>query len=158
MNFFDSAYITFINSEIEQVAHGLSISRSDHIVVSGNNIHNVNSDTLDFVQVSNAVISGNALHDFFPTDGNHPDAMQFGTVNSVTPSHDITISDNLIYRGAGANAQGVFMGDELGNMPLQNVTITNNIVLGTGSSAIRQIHPHRWAHCQRQHPPDLRWR
>jgi Ca2+-binding RTX toxin-like protein len=137
---FESAYLSFTNSEIEQVAHGLSVARSDNIVVSGNNIHNVNSDTLDFVQVSNVVIKGNALHDFNPTDGNHPDAMQFGTANSTVSSHDVTISDNLIYRGAGENTQGIFMGDEVGNLAFQNFTITGNTIVGTGASAIRATH------------------
>jgi hypothetical protein len=140
VNFFDCSYITFTNSEVEQVSHGLSISRSDHVVVSGNNIHHVNSDTLDFVQVSNAVISGNALHDFFTTDGNHSDAMQFGTANSTVASHDVTISDNLIFRGGGGNTQGIFISDELGTMPFADFTVADNLIIGTGSSAIRPTH------------------
>ena len=137
IRFFDSAYLTFSNSEVEQVAHGVSFARSDHITVSGNNIHNVSSDTLNFAQVSYVHVTGNALHDFYPTDGAHPDAMQFGTANSTVGSHDITISDNLIYRGAGQNSQGIFMRDEVGDIRASNFTITNNVVVGTGSSGIR---------------------
>jgi len=137
---FDSNNLAFTNNEVDQVAHGIGIARSDHIVVSGNNIHNVNSDALDFTQDSNLVVRGNVLHDFFPTEGNHPDAMQFGTANTTTPSHDVTISDNLIYRGAGQNTQGIFISDEVGNLAFQNFTITGNTVVGTGSSALRATH------------------
>jgi hypothetical protein len=66
--------------------------------------------------------------------------MQFATANSVIPSSDITISGNLIYRGNGQNTQGIFMGDELDNMPFQNVTITDNLIAGTASSALRPTH------------------
>jgi hypothetical protein len=66
--------------------------------------------------------------------------MQFATSNSTVASHDVTISDNLIYRGAGQNAQGIFLGDEVGNLPFQNFTITGNTVVGTGASAIRATH------------------
>jgi Ca2+-binding RTX toxin-like protein len=140
MRFFDSSYIAFTNSEVEQLAHGVSVARSDHILIAGNNIHNVNSDALDLSQVSDAMIRGNVLHDFFPTDGNHPDAIQFGTAGTTVASHDVTISDNLIYRGSGENTQGIFMGDEVGNLAFQNFSITGNTIIGTGSSALRATH------------------
>lgn len=140
IRFFDSSYVNFTNSEVDQVAHGVSFARSDHLVVTGNNIHDVNSDTLDFSQVSNVTIAHNALHDFYPTNGAHPDAMQFMTAGTTSASHDVTISDNLIYRGAGQNTQGIFFGDEVGTLPFQNVTVTGNLIIGTGSSAIRPTH------------------
>lgn len=140
LNFFDCDGIGVTNCEIERAAHGLSVARSDNITVTGNNIHHMNADTLDFVQVGNVTVSGNALHDFYPTLGNHPDAMQFATVNSTKSSHDIAITGNLIYRGQGQNAQGIFMGDELEIYPFQNVTITDNLIVGTGSSALRPTH------------------
>jgi hypothetical protein len=37
--------------------------------------------------------------------------------NSTKPSHDVTIADNLIWRGAGDNAQGIWISDDLGGMP-----------------------------------------
>ncbi len=140
LNFFDSSYVGVTDSEIDHVSHGNSYARSDHITVARNHIHDVNSDTLDFVQVGNVLVTANVLDDFFPTEGNHPDAMQFGTYNSTTPSHDVQITDNLIHRGAGQNSQGIFISDEVGTLPFQNFAITGNTVIGTGSSALRPTH------------------
>lgn len=140
LNFFDCQYVTVTNSDVSQLAHGVQVARCDHVTITGNNVHHMNSDALDFVQVSDLTVSGNALHDFYPTVGNHPDAMQFGTANSTKPSRDITIKDNLIYRGSGENTQGIFFGDELNNMPFANVTVDGNLIVGTGSSALRATH------------------
>ncbi len=140
VNFFDSTNIAFTNSEIEQVSHGLSVARSTDILVSGNHIHHVNSDTLDFTQDTFLEVSTNVLHDFYPTEGNHPDAMQFGTYGTATPSHDLLVTDNLIYGGAGQGSQGIFMGDEVGTLPFQSTTLSKNVIIDFSGYAVRPTH------------------
>lgn len=140
IRFFDSEGIRVVNSEFQQLAHAVSIARSSEIVVSSNRIHNIDSDGLDFAQVSKVVVSGNVFHDFRPTDGAHPDAIQFMTARTTTPSQDVLITDNLIYRGGGEYTQGIFFGDEVGNLPFLDVTISYNTIVGTGWSAIRPTH------------------
>jgi parallel beta-helix repeat protein len=137
---YDSSHINLTNSEFQQLADGFSVTRSSDIVISGNTIHNMESDGLDFSQVANLKVMGNILYDFHPVAGDHPDAIQFMTVGTTVASHDITVSDNLIYRGAGDYAQGVFMSDEVETLPFQHVTISDNVIVGTGYSAIRPTH------------------
>lgn len=140
ISFFDSNNITVSNSVFQQLSSGLGFTRSSNIVVSGNHIHDMESDALDFNQMSNLRVTGNVIHDIFPVPGDHPDNMQFMTAGTSVASHDITVSGNLMYKGAGAYAQGIFMGDEVGTLPFQNVTLSDNLIVGTGWSAIRPTH------------------
>jgi hypothetical protein len=103
---------------------------TDTLVIRRNNLHDMNSDCIDIGNVSNVTVSDNWGHDWHTTAGNHPDFCQF-----TADCHNVTISGNLIERGAGNNTQGVFPGD--GNHT--NVDIDGNMVAGTGASGIRPI-------------------
>src|SRR3546814_18292453 len=50
-----------------------------------------------------------------------------------------SVSDNLIVRGDGEGAQGIFLRDQLGHLPYEHVTISNNAIAGTGYNGIRVI-------------------
>lgn len=140
LTFFSCANVAVTNCEIEQLAKGPTFTDTHGVTVLGNHIHHMMSDALDFAQVSDVKIAGNALGDFYPTNGAHADAIQFMTFGTTTPSRDIVISDNLIYRGGGTNTQGIFFGDELETMAAFNTTISNNVIVGTSTSAIRPTH------------------
>ena len=64
------------------------------------------------------------------SDTEHPDAIQFWTSGFNYSSSNITIDDNTITRGAGSAVQGIFMRDEVGNIPYQNVQIEGNEIIG----------------------------
>jgi hypothetical protein len=140
ISFFDSKSITVTNSEFQQLSSGVGFTRSSNIVLSGNDIHDMRSDGVDLSQVDHVSITGNVIHDIFPEAGDHPDAIQFMTAGTTVASHDIDVSGNLIYRGAGAYTQGIFMNDEVGTLPVQTTTISDNTIVGTGWSGIRPIH------------------
>ena len=125
----DSRNVSVTNSDIHNIGTGISYIDSDTVLLSGNKLHNIQSDGMHGGGTSNITITGNTLTDFSPKAGDHPDAIQFWTTATTTSAHDITITNNIITRGAGAAVQGIFMGNEK-MLEYKNVTITGNAVVG----------------------------
>ena len=98
------------NSEIQNIGTGISYINSDQVLISDNNLHNLQSDAMHGGGTSDITITHNTFSDFAGVG--HPDAIQFWTTGSAVAAHDITISDNTITRGSGAVVQGVFMGGD----------------------------------------------
>lgn len=120
--------VKVVNSNFTQLFRAVTFGATTDITLSGNTVKGVRSDGFDFVAVKRVLIENNLLTDFFRTSVDHPDAIQFWTTNSTTPSTDIVIRNNQILQGNGAGIQGIFMRDELGTLPFENVTIENNLV------------------------------
>ena len=125
----DSRNVSVTNSDIHNIGTGISYINSDTVMLSGNTLHNIQSDGIHGGGTSNITITGNTFTDFSPKAGDHPDAIQFWTSGTTTSAHDITISNNIITRGAGAAVQGIFLGNEK-MLEYKNVTITGNAVVG----------------------------
>ncbi|WP_162854526.1 right-handed parallel beta-helix repeat-containing protein [Sphingobium estronivorans] len=125
-----SENISVTNSEFHHLWNGISVLDSSHLNVTGNYFHDIRTDGFRGGGVSNLVVSGNYFTDFHPAAGDHPDAIQLWTTNTTTSAHDIVISDNIVTRGDGDVIQGIFLRDQVGTLPYQNVTITGNMVLG----------------------------
>lgn len=137
LRFEGSSNISVTNSEFQQLERAMAIGSGDHIVVSGNYVHDVEVTGVMFAQVGHVTVSGNTFSNFRPVVGvDHPDAIQFLTSGTTAPSHDISVTDNLIYRGTGEATQGIFFRDQLTTMHYQNVTIANNLIDGTGYGGI----------------------
>jgi hypothetical protein len=136
-----SSNISITNSELQQLGRVGAISSTSGITITGNNVHDIRSDGFDFgAPVDHVLISGNTFRTFVPSAGDHPDAIQFWTSGATASSHDITISGNVIDLGNGAATQGIFFRDQLGNFPYLNVTISDNVINGTGYNGIRLGH------------------
>src|SRR3546814_514909 len=61
----------------------------------------------------------------------HPDAIQLWTTNTTESARNISITGNVFERGDGDIIQGIFLRDQSGGkLPYQDVTISDNIVLG----------------------------
>ena len=136
LRFEGSSNISVTNSEFQQLVRAIAIGSGDNIVVSGNHVHDIEVTGVIFAQVGNVTVSGNTIHNFHTAVGDHPDAIQFLTSGTTAPSHDISITDNVIYRGTGDAAQGIFLRDQLTTLNYQNVTIANNLIDGTGYGGI----------------------
>ena len=115
---------------------GLSVSDSSGTVISGNNVHDIRSDGMDFVHVTGVTIAHNHIHDFRTDPGSldHPDMIQFWTAGTTAPSTGIVIKGNLLDSGSGPWTQSIFLGNEaaasLGtSMYYRDVTIANNVVV-----------------------------
>ena len=125
----DSKNVSVSNSDIHHLGTGISYINSDTVLLSGNKLHNIQSDAMHGGGTSNITITGNTFTDFAPKAGDHPDAIQFWTTGTTVSAHDIVVTDNIITRGAGSVIQGIFMGNEK-MLEYKNVTITGNAVVG----------------------------
>ena len=125
-----STNVTVSNSEFYNGWHALSMLDNNGLTVSGNYIHDIRTDGIRGGGNSNLLITRNTLTDFYPAALDHPDAIQIWTGNTTTSASNIAITDNVIVRGNGGPVQGIFMRDQVGTLPYQNVTVTGNIVAG----------------------------
>jgi Ca2+-binding RTX toxin-like protein len=125
----DSTNLSLTNSEFQSLWYGIEHLNDTGLTLTGNNLHNIRMDGIRGGGSSNVIVSNNTLSDFHPLTGEHPDGIQFWTTNTVTPTHDVTVNDNLITRGAGVPVQGVFLADEA-SVGYQHIHISGNGVIG----------------------------
>jgi Right handed beta helix region len=120
-------FVKITNSRFEQLGRGTVFSSSSDIVLQGNAYSNMRTDGADFGDVQRVLVDNNTFKDFYPTGGDHPDAIQFTTAGTTRPSTDIVVSNNQIFQGKGLGVQGIFFRDQVGTLPYQNVKIINNL-------------------------------
>lgn len=120
-----------INSELEQLGRGGNFNGSQNVTIAGNNVHDIRSDGFDFAQVKNVLVDNNRFTNFQPISTDHPDAIQFWTANTTSPSTDIVIRNNVVLQGHGSGVQGIFLRDDKGGLPYDRVTIQNNFISGS---------------------------
>jgi Right handed beta helix region len=128
LNFVDSRNVTVKASRFEQLGRGLSASGSTDIMISGNIFRHMRTDGANFANVQRVTIDGNKFSDFFVGEGDHPDAIQFWTAGTKQASSNIIIRNNQIFQGRGAGTQGIFLTDQVGSLPYENVRIENNLL------------------------------
>jgi len=127
----NSKNITVSNSEFQQLSYGVTHLNSQGVTVTDSFFHDVRTGGVRGGGSSQVTITDNDFRDFHPFQWDHPDAIQFWTTEVKQAASDILISGNVIMRGGGAPIQGVFMRDEQGIYPYKNVTITDNLVVGS---------------------------
>ena len=133
--------ISVTNSQFQQAASGITELNNSNITISGNSFHNIETDGIDNGGSSNVSILNNTFTNFQPaTSSAHPDAIQFWTTNTTASAHNITVSGNTISVGSGGQTQGIFMSDQVGDLPYQNVTISNNTITGELYNSISVTH------------------
>ncbi|MGR3371539.1 MAG: right-handed parallel beta-helix repeat-containing protein [Pseudooceanicola nanhaiensis] len=129
--------LTVEDTEIRTFLRGMLIHECRDILVRGNNLHGMQADAMDFVQVSNVRIEGNFIHDFArsPESKHHPDMIQFWTAGTNRPSRDVVIRGNLLAAGNGPWSQTIFARNEVVDrggpeeMWYRNFTITDNLII-----------------------------
>jgi Ca2+-binding RTX toxin-like protein len=137
----NSSNVTVSNSQFSQMLRGVVESNDTGVTVTGSKFTALGSDGIDFAGTSNVTISNNTFSDFLPTiNGNHPDAIQSWTSNTTASESNISITGNTINSAGGAAIQGIFMADNLGNLPFLNVTIANNTVTAEAYNGIDVVH------------------
>lgn len=135
----DGSNIVVANSDFHNLHHGLGHLNLDGLIVRNNRFHNLRDDGVRGGGSSNVLIQSNSCysnHPDGPMDTDHPDCIQFWTSNTTVIAHDITITGNNYNVGTGYPTQGIFVRDELGNLPLNRVTISNNTISGAGYNPI----------------------
>ena len=111
----NSSNITISGSEFADWARAAIFTRTSGIEISGNDVHDIRSDGMDFAQVTDVLIEDNWFHDFSTASasGDHADMIQFWTSGTTAPSERITIRGNVFDSGDGGATQGIFMRNEL---------------------------------------------
>jgi hypothetical protein len=125
-----STDIVVKNSELFDVGTALRILDSRNVTVANTRFHDLRGDGIQGAGSSYVTLTGNNFSNFYPKPGDHPDAMQFFTLNTKASATNLTFTNNVFVRGAGAPVQGIFLGNEI-RMPYQQVVITGNTLLGT---------------------------
>jgi hypothetical protein len=128
LNFVDSRGVTVKASRFEQLGRGVQMSGSTDLTLTGNVFRQMRTDGMNFANVQRVLIDSNMFSDFFVGEGDHPDAIQFWTLGTKQASTNIIIRNNQIFQGRGAGTQGIFLTDQVGTLPYQNVRIENNLL------------------------------
>ena len=125
----NSTDVKVIGSEFQEFSHAVSLMGGSDVRVESNSFHDLRSDGVMSAGTSRVQIIGNAFTDFFPAEGDHPDAIQFLTRGTTEKAQDILVSGNLITRGEGRIIQGVFITDQI-DIGYERVTVTDNVIVG----------------------------
>lgn len=132
----NSSNVSVVDSEFEQLWHGINFLDSDNVWIEGNAFHDLRTDGIRGGGTSDITVQYNSFTNFFAADGDHGDAIQFWTSRTATSAGDIVITGNVVTRGEGGILQGIFLRDESGAFPFQHVVVTNNLVIGGSNHGI----------------------
>lgn len=126
-----SSNVTVSNSDFHELGIAITHLDSEYLKITGNNIHTIRWDGIDGGGSRHVVVSENYLTDFHPMPGDHQDAIQFWTTGTSRAGSDILVTNNVIVRGDGVPMQGVFIQDEAGDKQYTDVTVADNLLIGT---------------------------
>ena len=126
----NSQGITVSSSDFTKVGSGIGFADSSNLTFAHNTFHDLETDGIFGGGSSHVVVDGNAFSDFHPMPGDHPDAIQFFAGTGGVHGSDITVSNNVITRGAGEVIQGIFV------EATDNITIVGNAMTGTAYNGI----------------------
>ena len=136
----ESREVSVTQSEFRDLGYGISHLNSNSVTIARNEFHQLQFDGVRGGGSSNVTIDGNLFRDFHPARGDHPDAIQFWTTNTDVIARNIVITNNAVIRGDGAAVQGIFLRDEEGDRPYENVVISGNVVAGSTYNGILVSH------------------
>lgn len=102
--------------------------------------HKIQTDAYDHAQCDHVLLEHVGGTDFRPAQGDHCDLIQFWSKGMTAPSHDIIIRGAWFVQGSGAAAQGVFMRDESGGLPYDNVLIEDCFIASELQNGISVDH------------------
>jgi Ca2+-binding RTX toxin-like protein len=124
--------VSVTGSTFQNIQNGITEGNNTGVTISNNQFSGISGDGIDNGGSSNVSITGNAFTDFVMTPvGQHQDAIQFWTTNTTASASNITIDDNSVKQGTGVAVQGIFVTDQTnGQLPYENLTISNNTVVG----------------------------
>jgi hypothetical protein len=126
-----SSNVSITNSNFHDLAEGITHLDSTGLLFSGDTFSKIEIHGIQGAGSSNVTIKNNTFTDFWPLNGDHPDAIIFWTDTAVPHTQNINISDNLITRGSGGAIQGIMLARSAGSGDFLNVSISNNVIVGT---------------------------
>lgn len=139
-----SSDVVIENNEFTTWHRALVVGGSKDVQVTGNDVHSIRSDGMNFSGVRNVLIEDNHIHDFVRSEGSgdHADMIQFWT-NGGSRSADITIRGNTLDVGDGNGTQSIFMRNDMVDRGLageemfyRNLLIEENVILNNHTHGI----------------------
>jgi len=128
--FSGSTGVSVTNSNLHDMNAAIVANNDIGLNISNNSFTNLSKGGVEMGGGSNIVINNNTFTNFYVGLGVHADAIQAYTSSATTTASNVSITNNVITRGAGNAVQGIFIADNAGNQPYHNLTIANNSVLG----------------------------
>jgi hypothetical protein len=131
-----SSNVSVTNSEFDHLTSGIHYFNNDNVTLQGNKVSYIVNDGFIGSATSNLVIKDNYFTNFQHTGPVHPDCIQLYTKPGDTPAHDILITGNVYNRGNGTPVQGIWIRNDTGLAPFENVTVSNNTIIGSAYQGI----------------------
>ncbi len=125
----DSKNFTIINSDILNLKNGFNFSNITGVDIKNNNFRGMSNDGMIVGGLIGAEISGNDFRNFKSNPNTkHKDGIQFNTSDSIAPSRNVLIKDNVIVNPE--QSHGIFFGNGLAHKKAtayyQDITIADN--------------------------------
>jgi len=124
------SYITISNSKFVHMGVAITANKNDNINVTRNLFSEMSKGGVEMGAVGFVSIADNVFTNFETGRGLHPDGVQIYTAGMPTQSHDISVVGNLVFRGNGNAIQGLFIQDEGVASAFNNLTVSDNAVIG----------------------------
>lgn len=131
----ESERVSVTNSEFHDVKQAIQLLNVENVAISGNSFSDIGGGAVRGSGVSNSQITDNHFSSFHDASGS-AGAIQLNTTQQAKSAHDIVITGNVIVRGDGDPMQAIFIRDQGGKLPYQDLTVTDNVVLGGAYNAI----------------------
>src|SRR5690625_5055010 len=137
--------IVLEGNELTNAIYAATIRFSSDVIVRDNEFHNIRIDGLRFGAVEDVLIEDNHFHDFVTREGlgDHRDMIQFWTTDTVTPTRNVVIRDNILDSGTGIDTQSIFMRNELVDsgragheLFYRDILIENNLIYNAHTHGI----------------------
>jgi hypothetical protein len=144
INVAGSADVSFHKIDVSQAFRGIIGDRCQRLRITQSDLHELQSDGIDFTDVDDSLIDLNRIFDFDPFmlpdgAGDHPDAIQFWSIGQQSDAEGNTISNNLITFHPLRRGQGFWLADALfgghKKTVLRNNLITNPLWQGVNVQA-----------------------
>lgn len=132
----NTSHVSISDSKFEYMHAGMISNNNSFVDIERNVFRHLSKSGIGMGACTDVKIIDNTFTDFDVGRGVHPDAIQFYTAGTHTSSVNLTITGNLIHRGKGNAIQGIFLGDEVGDLPYRNLTIADNALIGPMWDAI----------------------
>lgn len=125
--------------QFSKLYRGLAVNETQGLMIKGVEFHDTARTAFVGANVQGAQITDNRFHDFHPIPGDHMDAIAFNGSGEGNTTADITIARNVIWRGQGKVAQGIFFRDSSDITRFNRLTITDNLVVCMGINGLTVI-------------------
>lgn len=137
INVRDSSGITVSGNDIHNFTFGTSFLNVSDLVITDNNLHDIQGDFMRLPGTVNGVIANNTFSNHLSSDHNinHADYIQFWTNAQTRGAENVTISGNTFLNG-DYYAQAIFMRNEYNDTTggahpedhYKNITIEDNVI------------------------------